>query len=309
MVNIACFDVGGTFIKFAVITIDGEILTKNKFPSPTENCRIAVPEGIIGKAKELMKEYEIAAVAISTAGVVDSQEGSIIFATDNLPGYTGARLKASIEEALKLPVAVENDVNAAAMGELWMGAGKDRDSFLCLTLGTGIGGAVVINGKLYKGINNGAGEVGHIIIEEDGEPCTCGNSGCFERYASTSALIRGYLREAQKEGLNISSITGEEIMEKVKEEESLALKVYKRFLKNLVRGLVSLTHVLDPGLIVIGGGISSQGKPFFEEVNELFREQVITTYRKGTEIVPAKLKNDAGLYGACYLVLKETALL
>jgi len=309
MGNIACFDIGGTFIKFAVITSDGEILTKNKFPSPKENCRLTVPQGIIAKSKELMKEYKISAVAISTAGVVDSQEGSIIFATENLPGYTGARLKASIEEELKLPVAVENDVNAAAMGELWMGAGKDRDSFLCLTLGTGIGGAIVINGKLYKGINNGAGEVGHIIIEEDGDPCTCGNSGCFERYASTSALIRSYLREAQKEGHNISSITGEEIMEKVKEEELLALKVYKRFLKDLVRGLVSLTHILDPGLIVIGGGISSQGKPFFEEVNLLFKEQVLTTYRKGTEIVPAKLNNDAGLYGACYLVLKEAALL
>ncbi len=309
MNNIACFDIGGTFIKFAVMDDKGEILTKNKFRTPVNDCKNTIPSALVEKTKDLMKDYEITALAISTAGVVDSALGEIISATDNLPGYVGAKLKTSLEEKLQLKVFVENDVNAAALGEMWKGAAKNCSTFLCLTLGTGVGGAIIIDNKLYKGINNGAGELGHMIFKEGGETCNCGGKGCYERYASTSAFIRMYISEANKSGNNITSISGEEIMEKVERGEEIALRVYEKFIEHVSGGLASLAHIFDPGLIVIGGGISAQGKPFFNKLRESFTRLAMRAYGRGTAIVQAELQNDAGIYGAAYMALKAMNLL
>jgi glucokinase len=305
MKNIACFDVGGTFTKFAIINSNGEILYKNKFSTPLINCRETIPQAIISNTKKLMIEYTVDALGISTAGAVDSEKGEIISATGNLPDYTGAKLSEVISKELNICVFAENDVNAAALGEMWMGAAKGKDTFLCLTLGTGVGGAIIINNKIYKGISYRAGELGHMILIENGEMCNCGGSGCYERYASTSAFIRMYLNKANSEGLKIEKITGEEIMNKVFEKEALACEVYDEFLNHIVSGLVSLTHILDPGFIVIGGGISAQGDIFFNELNKRFRTKVIAAYAAHTDIVQAKLNNDAGIYGACYIALNS----
>jgi glucokinase len=303
MKNIACFDVGGTFIKFAVINSNGEIIYKSKFPTPLANCKETIPLAIISQTKELLKKYTIQSVGISTAGVVDSENGEIISASGNLPGYTGARLAEIISTELTLKVFVENDVNSAALGEMWMGAAKGKNTFVCITLGTGIGGAIVINNRLYKGVGFGAGELGHMVINEDGEPCNCGSYGCYERYASTSAYIRMYTKAAKSQGTIIDTITGEEIMDKVAKKEELACKVYDEFMNHIVSGLISIAHILDPGFIIIGGGISAQGESFFAEINKRFKARAIPAYGRHTEIVQAKLQNDAGIYGACYIAL------
>ncbi|WP_040213382.1 ROK family protein [Clostridium polynesiense] len=304
MKNIACFDVGGTFIKYAVINSQGDILTKNKFPSPVNDCKNAVPECIIIKTKELMKDYLLQGIGISTAGVVDNIKGEIITATDNLPGYAGAKLSEVIYKELGIKTFVENDVNAAALGEMWKGAAVNKDTFVCMTLGTGVGGAIVINNKLYKGVNNGAGELGHMILNEKGQSCNCGCIGCYERYASTSAFIRMYLENSHNEGIEIPTITGEEIMLRVKSGETLACRIYDEFMDHIANGLASIAHILDPGLIVIGGGISAQGEDFFLELNKRFKSSAMASYAENTMIVPAKLQNDAGLLGACYITLK-----
>lgn len=297
MKNIAAFDVGGTFIKYGVVDENGEILFKDKFKSPRQDCKNTVPYEIIEKIKELQKEYEIYAVGISTTGKVDSKNGEIVFASDNLPGYTGAKLSEEIKNKTGLNCIVENDVNAVALGELWKGAGKGRDTFICIALGTGIGGAIVINKKLYKGIGEGAGEIGHAVIERKGEKCQCGGEGCYERYGSTSALIRSYSKAAN---VDIESLSGEIIMNKITAGESLAISVYDEFLNSVVTGLANLTHILDPGLIIIGGGISSQGEPFFQEINRRFKNKVMPSYAEYTEIIQAQLENDAGIIGAAY---------
>lgn len=300
MRNIACFDIGGTFIKYGMVSEEGKILHKGKFESPKMDCKNTIPSKLIEKIKEMQEKYEIYAVGISTPGNVDSKKGEVIFASDNLPGYTGAKLSEKIKSETNLNCYVENDVNAAALGELWLGAGRGKDTFVCIALGTGIGGAIVINSKVYKGIGQGAGEIGHTTIDIHGEKCACGGIGCYERYGSTSSLIRNYARLAN---IDVSEINGEEIINRVKQGESLAVKVYEEFINNVAIGIVNLVHLLDPGTVIIGGGISAQGKPFFDKVNIRFKELVMPSYRSYTKIVQAELENDAGIIGAAYNVL------
>ena len=298
MKNYACFDVGGTFIKYGAIREDGLILKKGKFKTPDSNCRKTIPEDIIMHINEIKESFDIAAAGISTAGQVDSTKGEVIYATDNLPDYTGTKLYELIKNETGLECAVENDVNAAALGEMWKGAGINKKNFVCITLGTGIGGALIIGGRLYRGTSGSAGEVGHIIINEGGEKCTCGGRGCFERYASTSALVRNYIKESNDN----ENIDGEEILRRVKNGDKTAAEVYDEFLDHIVSGILSITYILNPELIIIGGGISNQGKPFFDEINRRFKLRGMESFTSPADIVQAELTNDAGLLGACYSV-------
>lgn len=300
MKKVVCFDVGGTFIKYGVVNEEGDILFKSKLHTPKENCKRTIPEIMIQKINGLKKEYNIYSVGISTAGKVDSERGEIIFASENLPKYTGAKLSQEVKNYTGLDCFVENDVNSAALAERWKGAAKGLSTFVCLTLGTGVGGAIVVNGKLYKGVMGGSGEIGHMIINEDGDNCNCGSKGCFERYASTAALIRSY---SMISGIPEEKVSGEDIFMKIIAGDKQAINAYKKFLNHIVTGLISITHIFDPGLIVLGGGISAQGNSFFQDLNELFKRRVMPSYGEYTKIVKAELGNDAGLLGACYISL------
>ncbi len=303
--NIVCFDVGGTFIKYSVINEKGEMLFKDKLPTPREKCKSEIPKLMVEKINDVSKYFKIDAAGVSTAGQVDSENGEIIFASENLPGYTGAKISQYLREELNLHCFVENDVNAAALGEMWRGAARGKDSFVCLTLGTGVGGAIVINGELYKGIKGGAGELGHMIINEEGEDCGCGAKGCLERYSSTSALIRNYNRALMNDGINTKGdISGEKLMDLVKAGDSVASKVYKDFLNHLAVGITNIVHILDPGYVVIGGGISAQGESFVRDLERAFRNKAMKSYSEHTEILLAELSNEAGVYGAAYIALK-----
>jgi glucokinase len=302
MRKVACFDIGGTFIKYGVVNEQGEILAKSKLNTPKNNCKEEIPKLIIKQINELNKYHNINSVGISTAGKVDSKNGEIIFASENLPGYTGTKLSKEVKIKTGLECFVENDVNSAALAESWKGAGKGVSTFVCITLGTGVGGAIIINDELYQGVMGGSGEVGHMIINESGDDCNCGSKGCFERYASTAALIRNY---TLKSGLSEQSLSGKDIFNKIKNGDERAIESYKEFLNHIVTGLVNITHIFDPGLIVLGGGISDQGKPFLDDINELFKERVMPSYGEYTRIVQAQLGNDAGILGACYIALNH----
>lgn len=307
MKNIACFDVGGTFIKYAVINSTGDVLAKGKLASPHENCSETIPDAISSTVKELGNRYELDSVGICTAGQVDSEKGEMIFATDNLPGYTGTKLSEKVFMETGLNTYIENDVNAAALGEMWKGSAIGRKTFVLIALGTGIGGAIVIDGKLHRGVGGSAGEIGHMVMNEDGEECNCGLTGCYERYASTSALIRQYATKAKEEGIDAESINGEEIIKKVRSGDPSACRAYNEFLNHLVTGLASITHLLDPGLIIIGGGISAEEDSFFDELNLRLKKRVMKSYSGHTDIIRAQLLNDAGIFGACYIALNRNA--
>ena len=294
------FDVGGTFIKYAVIDNEGKIHLKNKIKTPGFPCNETIPEAMLKVYKELQVNHKFDCIGISTAGQVNWKKGSVHYATDTLPNYTGTDFTEAIGNKLELPLFVDNDVNSAAIGEMWMGSAKDTKNFLCLTLGTGVGGAICVDGKIYRGENFSAGEVGHFAIVPNGDKCTCGLKGCYERYASTSALIRMYTEEVSKKYGNNNEFTGEYIIDLYFKGDEIANKVYNEFLDNIAYGLANLSHILDPGVIIVGGGISAQGKPFFDEINMRFKKFALPAYAKNTVIKQAILLNDAGVIGAAF---------
>lgn len=298
--NIVCFDIGGTFIKSSVINEKGHMLYKDKFPTPKANCRTLIPINIINKIKEVSNYFKVDAAGISTAGLVDSQKGRIIYASENLPDYTGAEFSSILREELNIFCCVENDVNSAALGELWKGGAEGLESFVFISLGTGIGGAIVNDGNLLRGVKGGAGEIGHMVIKENGIPCNCGGQGCFERYASTSALLRAYKDETEAQ-----DITGEELIMLVRAGDPAANKVYNKYLEDLALGISNIVHILDPGNVIIGGGISAQGYSFLEDIDRAFRKKVMKSYGEYTKLHLAKLANDAGMYGVAYTALKK----
>lgn len=285
--RIAALDIGGTSIKSGVWT-GGPIEEVREQDTNAKNGALYVVE----RAKEILKSYgAFDAIGISTAGQVNPVEGSILYANENIPGYTGTKLREIMEKEFSVPVAVENDVNAAAVGEGRFGAGRGYDNFLCITYGTGVGGAVVMGQKVYHGSSFSAGEFGGILIHpealQDGDPF----SGCYERYASATALV------AQARRLDESLVNGRRIFERLSEPKVRA--VVDSWIDEIVHGLVSLIHIFNPSRIVMGGGVMAQSY-ILEQVQEKVRRRVMSSYSQ-VELRQAQLGNQAGLLGAASL--------
>lgn len=285
--RIAALDIGGTSIKSGIWT-GGPAEDVREQDTNAKNGGAYVVE----RAKEILRSYgSFDAIGVSTAGQVNSEEGFIRYANENIPGYTGMRIKDILEQEFSVPVAVENDVNAAAIGEGQFGAGKGHDDFLCITYGTGVGGAVVIGKEIYRGCSFSAGEFGGILIHPEdriqGDPF----SGCYEKYASTTALV------ARARKLDESLVNGRKIFERIGEPEVLA--VVDGWTDEIVHGLVSLIHIFNPSCVVLGGGVMAQ--PFIlEQVREKTEKRIMSSFRD-VDIKQAELGNQAGLLGAASL--------
>lgn len=298
--NVAVFDIGGTFVKHGLVNQDGEIIEKGKFPTPREEGPASILSGVEKIVSQYRVRENVAAIGISSCGII--QNGQVMLSA-NIPGYTGTNIQQQLSERLSLPVYVENDVRCACLGEMWKGSAVGRRNFVLLTLGTGIGGAVVIDGELIKGNNGFAGELGHLIIEQNGRLCGCGASGCYEQYASTSALLRDYQQESLME------ISGEEFMNRLSENDPFAITCYHRFIDYLVTGLVTVAHFINPESIIIGGGIVESGDKLLKDTRTHFEKKVMNLYQSTTSIEAATLKNDASIMGAAYLAFKSEASL
>lgn len=285
--RILAFDIGGTFIKYGICE-NFEIKGKAKTPTEAENGGRA----IIDKVISIIKGYDdIDRIAISTAGQVDSIEGKIVYSTGNIPNYTGVEIKKIIENETGIKTYVENDVNSAAIGEAKFGAGKGYDSFICLTYGTGIGGAIYLNNELFKGAGSSAGELGHIITHANGKSCTCGGSGCYEAYASTTALVNR-VKNATKQNLNAIEIFKSLSNQEIKTE-------LDAWIDEIIIGLISIIYTFNPPLIVLGGGIMNE-KYIIEAINQKLYPQLMDSFRN-VKIVGAELGNDAGMLGASFM--------
>lgn len=285
--KIAALDIGGTSIKSGV-WVNKSIQEIRERDTNAKNGGGYVME----RAKEILHSYSgFDAIGISTAGQVDSIKGRIRYANENIPGYTGMQVKEILEKEFSVPVAVENDVNAAAIGEAKFGAGKDQKDFLCITYGTGVGGAIVMDGRVYTGSAFSAGEFGGIIVHlearKPGEPF----SGCYEKYASTTALVR----MAQEYDKTLDS--GRKIFSRIDEPEIQAL--ISRWIDEIVYGLVSVIHIFNPSCIVMGGGVMAQ--PYIiQQVKEKTQAQIMDSFRN-VKLRQAELGNQAGLLGAAFL--------
>lgn len=293
--RILALDIGGTAIKIGLLNEKGEILEEKEMPTLASEGGKFLMERIL----KVIESYEnVDRIGISSAGQIDVESGSVIFATDNIPGWTGMEIKRRIEEKFSVPTAVENDVNAAAIGEAHFGAGKGQDSFLCLTYGTGIGGAIVENRDIYRGAYGSAGEFGHIITHGLGKKCTCGARGCYEAYASTSALVRSAILR-----LNLKTeINGRIIFEKALAGEKEYKEIVDDWLDEIVTGLISLVHIFNPSLIVLGGGVMQQDY-VINYIGKKLPSCVMPSFSR-VRVKGAVLGNRAGILGAFTLAMK-----
>ncbi|SDK22863.1 ROK family protein [Natronincola ferrireducens] len=293
------FDIGGTTIKYGIVTQLGEVIIKSQMDTEARYGGGAIINKIIEKTKELKNHYDIDGIAISSAGQIDNKEGKVIFATNTIPNYTGTPIKEILEQQLGLPVTVENDVNCTALGEYWQGAGKNAEEFIALTLGTGIGGAIVIDGKIYSGAYFSAGEFGHMNLYPDGLRCPCGNKGCYEMYASSKALAN-----------KIKKVYGEEVdtfdvFRLAKEGNISANEMIDGWVQDMALGLQSIVHIFNPGLIIIGGGISEQGNFLLEKIQWQLKKIIMPPFKEKLSIKMAVKGNEANLLGAAYYFINQ----
>ncbi len=289
--KILAFDIGGTEIKYALCDNDFNLTDKKSIPTNAHEGGMK----IIDRVVEIIKGIEgIDRIGISTAGQVNGIKGEIVYATDSIPGYTGTKVKEIVEAETGIPTAVENDVNSAALGEAIFGAAKGYTDFICLTYGTGIGGAIYQNNKLFTGSSFSAGEFGHMITHVGGKSCTCGGNGCYEAYASASALVN-----AVNEKLN-ASMNGREIFENFNNPE--IRKLIDKWIDEIVIGLINLTYIFNPLLIVAGGGIMNEAY-ITDEINKRLQNALMPSFRK-VNVVKALMGNDANKLGAAYLASK-----
>jgi glucokinase len=305
-------DLGGTNLRAATVDRQGRIHERVKQRTPKAEKASEIVRAIVAAAREcesrsLERGAQIRAVSVVVPGTVQVESG-VVTKAPNVPSLDGFRLAAALQSELQWPALLENDANAAAVGEMWKGAGQGHGSIICVTLGTGVGGGIILDGKLWRGVDGSAGELGHIGVEPfGGVACTCGSRGCLEVFASATAIVR-MTREMRprypKSPLHTSEeLTAKSIYESGIAGDELALEVFRRMGIYLGVGLASLINIFNPEMIVIGGGVADGWDLFIAHVNEQIRERAFPIPARRAEIVRAVCGDDAGLLGAAHIAL------
>jgi glucokinase len=304
-------DVGGTKVLGGVVDESGKVLTTARKDTPRQGGS-ALTQTIADVAKELLEKHSVSSVGVSAAGFVSSDRKTML-ATPNIADWNGVDLDGQLTKLIGLPVVIENDANAAAWGEAKFGAGKNQDHMMMLTVGTGIGGGIVVNGALYRGAFGIAAEFGHMRVVPDGHICGCGARGCFEQYASGNALLR-HAREAinaspevarnllSRGDGTVAGLTGQAITEAARDGDPVALAAFNTTGQWLGAGIASLAVLLDPACVVIGGGVIDAGEILLKPTREsLERNMPFAGKHPYPQIIPAQLGNEAGLVGVADL--------
>jgi glucokinase len=303
-------DIGGTKVAAGVVDEHGRILARTRKDTPSHDAD-AVCRVVVDCIRELGAEHEVRAVGIGAAGFVDTARSTVLFAP-NL-AWRNEPLKAMVEQLAALPVVIENDAKAAAWGETRFGAGQGEQFAVTVTVGTGIGGGIVLGGQLYRGAFGVASEIGHIMVEPRGRRCGCGNLGCLEQYASGNALVREARERAGRAperagilldlaGGKADAITGPQVTEAAKAGDEVAVASFEVVGTWLGCGMASLAAVLDPRVFIVGGGVSLAGELLLGPARIALAEQLTAgEFRPMAELRLAKLGNDAGLIGAADL--------
>lgn len=307
-------DLGGTTTKLAFITLEGEITYKWEIPTDKrangENIVSDISTAINQKLNELNTSIEsIIGIGMGCPGPVDETTG-IVYEAINI-GWTNYPLQEELSNATGMPVVIENDANIAALGEMWKGAGSGSKDLVCITLGTGVGGGVIVNGSLVSGANGAAGEIGHLtVVTEKGFRCNCGKTGCLETVASATGFVNlamEHLDEHPESKIthilkHNGYITAKDVIDCAKVNDLYATEILNRVSFYLGMTLANVANVLNPEKIVIGGGVSKAGSILLENVRRFFEEYSFIRVKKSTQLSIATLGNDAGVIGAAWLV-------
>jgi glucokinase len=302
-------DVGGTKIAGGVVDEAGHVLQQLRVESPAQDAE-AIEDAIAGLVARLQARHRVEAVGVGAAGYIDRSRARVLFAP-NL-AWRDLDLKAELEERIDVPVVVENDANSAAWGEFRFGAGEDVDDLVLITVGTGVGGGLVLDGKLHRGAFGVAAELGHLRVVPGGRLCGCGNRGCWEQYASGSALVRTAREEAASGSMlarplidragSVEAIDGPMITAAAQDGDPFAVEQLAELGRWLGEGVASLTAVLDPAVVVVGGGVAAAGDLLMTPLRAAFRKELTGRgHRPELEIRSAALGNTAGLIGAADL--------
>ena len=306
-----CFgvDIGGTTVKLGLFTTDGEIVDKWEIKTRTENQGEAVLPDIAEALKEKLEEKKIDRDEVEGLGVgvpAPVNTEGVVQNTANL-GWGYKEVKREMEELSGMRAEIGNDANVAALGEMWLGAGKGRKNIVMVTLGTGVGGGIIIDGKPLVGAHGAGGEIGHLCVNyEETDHCGCGNTGCLEQYASATGITRlaniRLAKDDAKSVLREQEVSAKTVFDAVKAGDAVAKEIAEEFGKYLGHAMANLAAVADPSAIVIGGGVSKAGEVLIEYVEKNFKERAFFA-NKDTEFVLATLGNDAGICGAAKLIL------
>jgi glucokinase len=312
---VAGVDLGGTNVRTCIARADGAILARARTPTPADDGPAVVVERIVAGVRELAQTAgvavrQLAGVGVGAPGPLDMRSG-IVFSPPNLAGWHDVPLAALLRDALGVPVHIGNDANLAAVGERAFGAGRGIDNLVYMTVSTGIGGGVIVAGKLFVGSSGTAAEIGHMTVDLHGPRCKCGNIGCLEAIAAGPAIARSG-REAARgapesrllalAGGTADRVTTSLVVQAAREGDAVAQAVFERAAEAIGVGCVNLVNLFNPRRIIIGGGVSQAGELLFAPVRRVVAERALPSPRDACTIVGAGLGDDCGLYGAVALV-------
>ena len=304
-------DLGGTNIAAGIVREDGKIVVQSSVPTLSQRPTDEIVKDMVFLSKQLIKDAElelndIEAVGIGCPGTINFETGEVIYSNNiKMEHYMLAK---EFQKYLNLPVKIDNDANCAAMGE-YIVSGNNVPIFMFITLGTGVGSGLILNGKVFRGFNGAASEAGHITLVSGGEPCTCGKRGCWETYASVTALIRQTKVAMEKNPESLmheiakaeGKISGRTSFDAAKQGDKAAQAVVKQYAQYVADGIVSVEHVLQPDIISVGGGISREGEYLLQPVCEYAAANGFNKFMPKTKIVTAQSFNDAGIIGAAMI--------
>ncbi|MFA6074855.1 MAG: ROK family protein [Negativicutes bacterium] len=282
----AAIDIGGTDIKYGVVDSSGKIVFHAKISTQAQLGGEALMNRVVKLIEQLQSEHMISGIGVSSAGVIDADAGIVLLANNNLPGWQGMQIKHRLQENFALPVAVENDVNCIALGENWLGAGIDLQTFVCVALGTGVGGGIILNNKIYRGHHYRAGEVGCLRTKS-------GIVDYLEKNAATSVLVKNISKKEGKPDIN-----GEYIFSQVRAENPEYISALSDWSLEVAAGLADIIYLLDPQAIVIGGGVSGSPDVLLPALSGALTQYLRSGF--GCDLRVTKLGNDAGMLGAVY---------
>jgi len=311
----AGIDIGATNIKYGLVDANGKVLFKEQRPTMADKGREPLLHLVANIGEHLMlsaaeEDYDVPWLGVATPGSVDSSSGTVVGMSPNIKDWKGAPIGSFLKERLNVPVWVDNDVNAMALAEHRFGAGLGYDSIVCVTVGTGIGGGLIIDGKLWRGSSHTAGEIGHVPIAPDGPVCGCGQTGCLEAFCASAAIVQR-CREQLESGLtpgfkavlhgNIEELGIRKLFAAARKKDEVALRVIAETARFLAIGLTGAVNLLNPDLVIVGGGVADGGAGFVEAVALELRERVCDSAAENLRVVKAALGNHAGFVGASIL--------